>query len=82
MTGLPRDLPAERVKFWMGHRPSMPDGLPCIAAARGCPDVVLAFGHGHVGLVAGPRTGRLVAQIIAARTPEIAMEAYSPQRFG
>ena len=31
--GLPRDLPADRVKFWMGHRPSMPDGLPCIGPA-------------------------------------------------
>ena len=54
---LPRDLPAERVRFWMGHRPSMPDGLPCLGPAAPAPDVLLAFGHGHVGLVAGAAHG-------------------------
>jgi hypothetical protein len=44
---LPRDLPAERVRFWMGHRPSMPDGMPCIGPASATADVVYAFGHGH-----------------------------------
>ena len=24
--------------YWMGHRPSTPDGLPCIGAASGSPD--------------------------------------------
>ena len=78
---LPRDMPADRVKFWMGHRPSLPDGLPVIGPARGTADVVYAFGHGHVGLVAGPRTGRLVAQIVAGRTPEIPVEPFNPSRF-
>ena len=80
--GLPRDLPAERVKLWMGHRPSMPDGLPCLGPARASADIVHAFGHGHVGLVAGPRTGRVVAQMLAGRAPEIDVAPYSPQRFG
>lgn len=80
--GLPRDLPAGRVKVWMGHRPSMPDGLPCIGPAAATPDVVLAFGHGHVGLVAGPRTGRLVAQILGGAAPEIPLAPYDPRRFG
>ena len=79
---LPRDLPAERVKLWMGHRPSMPDGLPCIGAAGATADVVLAFGHGHVGLVAGPRTGRVVAQLLSGRAPEIDLAPYDPRRFG
>ncbi|TDH61457.1 FAD-binding oxidoreductase [Dankookia rubra] len=79
---LPRDLPAERVKLWMGHRPSMPDGLPCIGPARATPDVVHAFGHGHVGLVAAPRTARLVAQILGGQSPEIDAKPYSPARFG
>ncbi|MBR0665189.1 FAD-binding oxidoreductase [Roseomonas hellenica] len=79
--GLPRDLPADRVAFWMGHRPSMPDGLPCLGPSRATPDVIHAFGHGHVGLVAGPRTGRLVAQLLAGREPEIPIAAFSPARF-
>ncbi|MBK1662068.1 FAD-binding oxidoreductase [Paracraurococcus ruber] len=79
---LPRDLPAERVRVWMGHRPSTPDGLPCIGPARATPDIVHAFGHGHVGLVAGPRTGRLVAQLLAGRPPELDPRPYDPRRFG
>jgi glycine/D-amino acid oxidase-like deaminating enzyme len=49
----------------MGHRPSTPDGLPCIGPASGCADVVHAFGHGHVGLTAGAMTARLVADLIS-----------------
>jgi D-amino-acid dehydrogenase len=78
---LPRDLPAERVRLWMGHRPSMPDGLPCLGPAAASRDVVLAFGHGHVGLVAGPRTGRVVAQILSGQPPEISLAPYDPRRF-
>ncbi len=78
---LPRNLPAERVKVWMGHRPSTPDGLPVIGAASGCADVFHAFGHGHVGLAAGPVTGRLVADLIGERPPVIDPTPYSPRRF-
>ncbi len=78
---LPRDLPADRVKFWMGHRPSTPDGLPVVGAASGCGDVFYAFGHGHVGLAAGPITGRLVADLIGERPPVIDPAPYSPRRF-
>jgi D-amino-acid dehydrogenase len=80
-SSLPRDLPADRVKFWMGHRPSMPDGLPCIGPASGCADVLHAFGHGHVGLTAGPATGKLVADLIAGRTPRIDPTPYAARRF-
>ncbi|MGG5811182.1 NAD(P)/FAD-dependent oxidoreductase [Falsiroseomonas sp. CW058] len=79
---LPRDLPAARVKVWMGHRPSMPDGLPCIGPAAASRDVLCAFGHGHVGLVAGPRTARVVAALLAGRPPEVAIEPFRPSRFG
>ena len=78
---LPADLPDEKVKVWMGHRPSTPDGLPCIGPASGCPDVVHAFGHGHVGLTAGAATARLVADMISARHPSIEAAPYSARRF-
>ncbi len=79
--GIPEDLPPDRVKVWMGHRPSTPDGLPCIGLASGCADVVHAFGHGHVGLTAGPMTGRLVAALVAGRVPEIDPAPYAATRF-
>ncbi len=79
--GIPEDLPPDRVKVWMGHRPSTPDGLPCIGLASGCADVVHAFGHGHVGLTAGPMTGRLVAALVAGRVPEIDPAPNAATRF-
>ncbi len=78
---LPRDLPAERVTAWMGHRPSIADGLPVIGPATGCADVVHAFGHGHIGLSSGPLTGRLVADLVSGKPPVIDPAPYRPGRF-
>ncbi len=79
--GLPADLPPDRIKFWMGHRPSTPDGLPCMGPASGCADVVHAFGHGHVGLAAGAISGRLVADLVSGKPPVIDPAPYAAARF-
>jgi D-amino-acid dehydrogenase len=79
--GIPADLPPERVKLWMGHRPSTPDGLPVLGLASGCSDVVHAFGHGHVGLTAAAMTGKIVADLVAGRLPPIDLAPYSAARF-
>ncbi len=78
---LAKDIPQSRIKTWFGHRPSMPDGRPCIGYARASKDIVYAFGHGHVGLVGSARTGRLVAQLLSGREPEIPLAPFSPDRF-
>jgi D-amino-acid dehydrogenase len=78
---LPKNIPASRIKTWFGHRPSMPDGRPCIGYARATRDVVYAFGHGHVGLVGSARTGRLVAQLLSGKEPEIPISPFAPTRF-
>ncbi len=78
---LPKDLPAERIRSWFGHRPSMPDGRPCIGYSRASRDVVYAFGHGHVGLVGSARTGRVVAQLVGRREPEIPLAPFDPKRY-
>jgi D-amino-acid dehydrogenase len=79
--GVPKDLPSEQVKMWMGHRPSMPDGLPCLGPATATGDIVHAFGHGHVGLTAAPTTGKLVADLIAGRASQIDLTPYSARRY-
>ncbi len=79
--GLPRDLPQEQVKLWMGNRPSIADGLPCIGPASGCADVFHAYGHGHIGLAAGATTGRLVADLVSGRQPAFDPSPYSVRRF-
>ena len=79
--GLPADLPPDRVKLWMGHRPSTPDGLPCLGLASGCSDIVHAFGHGHVGLTAAAMTGKVVADLVGGRTPAFDLAPYAAARF-
>ncbi|GFE50459.1 dehydrogenase [Roseobacter cerasinus] len=66
---------------WMGHRPAPADSLPLIGEI-GQTGVLSAFGHHHIGLTGGPKTGRLVAGIIAGRDPNMDMRPYSPNRFG
>ncbi len=78
---VPADLKLDDVKVWMGHRPSMPDGLPCLGFASGSEDIVHAFGHGHVGLTAAPATGKIVADIISGRPPFVDLAHYSARRF-
>jgi D-amino-acid dehydrogenase len=66
---------------WCGSRPSTPDGLPIIGPAPRHPALILAFGHGHIGLSTGPFTGRIVADLLEERPPPIPVEAFSPARF-
>jgi D-amino-acid dehydrogenase len=65
----------------MGHRPSTPDGRPVIGVASASPDIVHAFGHGHVGLASGPMTGRIVADLIAGRDAGINVRPFAISRF-
>ena len=66
---------------WMGHRPCMPDSLPVVGPAPRHPRLLLAFGHGHNGMTSGPVTGRLVADLIAGRSPVIDPAPYAATRF-
>ncbi len=59
-------LLGEPSRTWMGFRPSMPDSVPVIRPSKGGKDIVLAFGHGHIGLTLAPRTARMVSSILAA----------------
>ena len=80
-SGLPAHLPDEHVTRWMGHRPSTPDGLPVIGPASASPDIVHAFGHGHVGLASAPMTARLVTEILTGTPPDFDRRPYAAQRF-
>lgn len=66
---------------WLGHRPSLPDSLPVIGALPGHRNVYLAFGHQHIGLTTGPRTGRLLAQLVAGEPVHEDLSAFRIERF-
>jgi len=67
-------------KEWLGFRPSTPDSVPLIGEI-GTSGIYTGFGHQHVGLTAGPKTGRLLAQMIDGTPPNIDMQPYAPERY-
>ena len=81
LPGLAADHPEERISVWMGHRPSLPDSLPALGRSQGSPDVIYAFGHGHVGMTSAPMTGKVVADLVAGRQPSIDIAPFAPGRF-
>ncbi len=66
---------------WMGHRPAPADSIPIIGEAPATSGAYFGFGHHHIGLTAGPKTGRLLAQVISGAQPNIDLKPYSPARF-
>jgi D-amino-acid dehydrogenase len=66
---------------WMGHRPAPSDSIPIIGETSKVKQAFLGFGHHHVGLTGGPKTGRLLAQLVGGRRPNIDLAPYAPTRF-
>lgn len=79
--GLGDDPSKLSISRWQGNRPSTPDGLPVIAQSAATPDVVHAFGHGHVGLASAPMTGQIVASLFANRPAPIDIRPFAASRF-
>jgi D-amino-acid dehydrogenase len=75
------DLEWEGESVWMGHRPSTIDSLPLLGPSPKAPAISFAFGTQHLGLTMGPKLGRLVADTVAGRRPNIDMAPYRVGRF-
>ncbi|MCW2307526.1 NAD(P)/FAD-dependent oxidoreductase [Rhodobium gokarnense] len=71
----------KKTEEWMGHRPAPSDSIPLIGPVPGAKNVYLGYGHHHVGLTGGPKTGRLLSQMISGKTPNIDLAPYAPSRF-
>ncbi|VAW01630.1 D-amino acid dehydrogenase [hydrothermal vent metagenome] len=74
------DFTYDSVEEWMGFRPSTPDSLPLIGEI-GQTHVMAGFGHQHIGLTAGPKTGRILADLISGQRSNIDLSAYDANRF-
>ncbi len=74
-------LNTEGVEPWIGFRPLMPDSVPVISGSPRYDNAFFAFGHGHGGIGLGARTGRLIADLAAGRSPNIDMAPYRVDRF-
>lgn len=82
----PRYVPglsdAEPVEIWRGLRPCTPDGLPMVGRCAKYANVVMATGHGMMGLTQGTYTGKLVSDIVTGNSPEMDIAPLRPDRFG
>jgi D-amino-acid dehydrogenase len=72
----------ERAEPWCGLRPLTPDGLPIVGGHPGARNLVLATGHGHLGVSLAPITGRLVAQHAGGQETAFDLAPMRPDRFG
>ena len=63
-----------------GLRPASPDGMPYIGALPKAPRVIAATGHGMLGLMMAPGTGKFVSDLIAGRQVSRDVLKFSPAR--
>ncbi len=77
--GLKPAVPTEK-NIWFGFRPSSADGLPYIGRSNKFSNLVIATGHGMMGLGLGAATGLLVQEIVSGDKTAIGIDAFAPDR--
>ena len=70
-----------RAKFWCGLRPMTPDGTPVVGATR-FPNLFINTGHGTLGWTMACGSGRVIADIVSGRKPEIDTADLAITRYG
>jgi D-amino-acid dehydrogenase len=76
------DINIDDTQEWMGPRPSTPDSVPYLGEVPGFTNLYVAYGHGHTGMTMGPKTGEVIATLIAGETMDVDMTPYRIDRFG
>jgi glycine oxidase len=75
---------ARFLRTWAGLRPCSADGLPLIGPNRSVQGLWIAGGHFRDGILLGPLTGHIVAELIQKHTTPFGLDikAFDPDRFG
>ncbi|MGH8192050.1 MAG: NAD(P)/FAD-dependent oxidoreductase [Rhodanobacteraceae bacterium] len=66
---------------WWGWRPMCVDEVPLIGPVRRWNNLLLATGHGMLGVSMSAATAELVASMVAGEAPVLDPLPYAPQRF-
>jgi D-amino-acid dehydrogenase len=74
-------LRTEGMEFGVGYRPFLPDTKPVIDRSPRLQNVLMAFGHGQLGLTLGATTGRLISDLAGGRRPAQDLSPFSARRF-
>ncbi len=61
-------------EIWTGYRPLSFDGVPYVGRSKSIANLVVATGHGMMGMSLGPATGKLVAQIVNQENTDLDLE--------
>lgn len=69
-------------EVWFGFRPASPDGIPFIGPTSRFPNLLLAAGHGTLGMTLSLATGQLLTDSIAGRQLPAALRDLLPARIG
>ncbi len=67
--------------FWTGLRPMTPDGTPIVGGTR-LNNLYLATGHGTLGWTMAAGTGRVIADLVSGRKPQIDVSGLGMERYG
>ncbi len=67
---------------WQGWRPMVFDGKPVVDRSPRLANVLIAAGHGMLGLSMAPGTGRLATELLTGATPHVDPRHYALARFG
>jgi D-amino-acid dehydrogenase len=70
------------VEEWYGWRPMTYDDLPIVGRTSKWRNLMLATGHGMLGVTMSAATGELVSQLFAGGETALDAAAFSPARFG
>ena len=76
----PKGGDVSQASFWCGLRPMTPDGTPLIGPTP-LPNLLLATGHGTLGWTMAAGTGRVIADLVAGRKPEIDIAGLTMSRY-
>ncbi|MFC7287614.1 D-amino acid dehydrogenase [Herminiimonas glaciei] len=66
--------------FWSGSSLALPDGAPLLGACR-VRNVYLNIGHGSTGWAMAAGSGKVLADVISGRTPDIDLDGLTPSRY-
>lgn len=69
------------VEEWYGWRPMTPDDLPMLGRAPGVDNLVLATGHGMLGVTLSAVTGLLTREVVMREKPSFDLAPFSAARF-
>ncbi len=72
---------AEIIESWAGLRPLTPDGRPIVGPEAELAGLFYATGHGRNGILLGPLTARIVADLIVEGESAVGYEPLRADRF-